>query len=919
MQLVGRDADLATLHGLAEGIAGQGRAVEVRGDPGVGKTALVAELERRLAGARWRVLRAEGVPTEQQLPLAGLHELLRPVLGRAADLREPQRHALETAFGLRVGDVDFFRVALAALDLLSRVATDAPVAVLVDDAHWLDRASAEVLAFVARRIAPEPVLLAVSTRPFPDDPFEEAGLPVLDLGPLDEDSARTLLDRVAPQLAPALREHVLGAAAGNPLALLELPRTPQRIPTARTGSEPVTLSARLEKAFAARVGDLPARTQDLLLLCAVNDSPRLSEALAAAEGLTGSRSDVADLDPALNAGLARVEGQQVGFRHPLVRSALVQSCSPGRRQAAHAALAVVVRADPDRYAWHRAECALGPDEGIAGELEAAAHRAHRRGSALGAVAALERSAQLSATPTTSVRRLLRAAEIACETGRGDLTRRLLDRIGPVVGSTPHRLRYAAVEESCDERMQGGAARVLACVALADEARDGRDVDLALRFLMRAAARCWHLDLGPAVEQQVLAALDRLPVGATDPRGLVTRAYTSPFTHGPGIARALAGWPIRHDDDPGDLLLLGYAAACVGASREADTICARAADGLREHGRLALLAEALSLQAWAALRRGRLDVVEEVARECAEVAADTGQPIPRAAALAALAAVAGIRGDEAAATDLADRAERLAVAGRNTIGLAVTQVARGLIAATAGRPDEAFEHLEQLCSRAGRAHQRMQACWALGSFAEAAAQAGHPAVARAELDRWQAVASADAPPGVDLALRHARAVLAAPEEADDAFRAALAADWGDRPFEHGRLLLAYGRWLRREHQVSGSRTQLRAARDAFVRADARPWADRARRELRAAGEGGRSSPAGALDRLSPQERQIARLVADGLGNREIGQRLYLSHRTVGSHLYRMFPKLGVSSRAQLARLVSGPPGHGPDVGTASDRP
>src|SRR5438270_507735 len=241
MQLVGRDADLAVLEGLASGITARGEAVELRGQPGVGKSAVLAELDRRLAGARWRVLRSEGVPTEQRLPLAGLHKLLRPVLGRATGLRGPQRDALETAFGLRLGDVDFFRVAIATVDLLSEVATEAPLAVLVDDAHWLDRASAEVLAFVARRVMPDPVLVVISARPFPGDPFEAAGLPVRDLEPLDEASARALLDRVAPDLPPALREHVLGAAAGNPLALLELPRTAQTIPTPRAGSDPVTL------------------------------------------------------------------------------------------------------------------------------------------------------------------------------------------------------------------------------------------------------------------------------------------------------------------------------------------------------------------------------------------------------------------------------------------------------------------------------------------------------------------------------------------------------------------------------------------------------------------------------------------------------------------------------------------------------
>jgi len=901
MALVGREPELAALEGMVTGVEERGRAFVVRGESGVGKSALLAELDRRVTGAGWRVLRTEGVPTEQRLPLAGLQKLLRPVLGEGDRLRPAQREALETAFGLRDGDAEIFRIAVAAAELVSLVAGNRPLAVLVDDGHWLDRASAEVLAFVGRRIAPEPVLLLVGCRPFANDPFAEAALAELVLQPLGRDSAAELLDSVAPGLDPLQRRRVLDTAAGNPLALLELPEVLGSIPPAGS-AEHLPLTDRLERAFADRAGDLPARTRDLLVLSALNDSPRLSESLAAAHRLTGSPHSLHDLDAAVAAGLVRLDAQHLRFRHPLVRSALVQSTSPGRRQSAHAALGSVVRDDPDRRAWHLALSTVGPDDEVAADLEATADRAFRRGSAQGAVDALERAARLSGAASDRSQRLLRAAEIACETGSRELTRRLLDEARPGIRSTSERLRYAAVEDLTDESLGGGAGRVEALVALADDARRIPDVDLALRFLMRAATRCWHLDFGAEVEQRVLDALDRLPGEDGDARRLVIRAYTSPLQHGVEIARAVAERSVRPEVDPGDLLLLGYAAACVGASREADTICARAADRLRELGRLTGLVEALSLQAWAALRRGRFDVVESVARECAQVAADIRRPIPQAAALAALAAVAGIRGDTARATELATGAEQIAVSGRNTIGLAVTQVARGLIAASAGRPDEAFEQLEQLCSPDGRAHQRMQACWALGSYAESAAQSGHAEQARAELEVWERSAPPARTPGVALALCSAQALLAAPEATDDAFLLVLAMDWTDRPFDHGRLLLAHGRWLRRHHRVAESRSSLRAARDAFARTGAQPWAERAQRELRASGEAAPVTSAGAVALLSPQELQIARLVAEGLGNKEIGRRLFLSPRTVGSHLYRMFPKLGISSRAQIARAL-----------------
>jgi DNA-binding CsgD family transcriptional regulator len=902
--LVGRAPELAVLHRALDGAVTRGCALLLRGDPGVGKSALLEAVAGGAADRGWRVLRTDGTPAEQRLPLAGLHKLLRPVHSAIGGLPRSRRETLEGAFGAAEADLDVFRVALATLDLLSAVAAAAPVALLIDDAQWLDQASAEIFAFVARRLEADPVLLVAASRSGDAQPLLEAGLPELAIGPLDGATAVTLLDRTSPVLGAATREAVLDVAAGNPLALLELPRSLPAIDVDEPVDRDLLLSRRLERAFLGRAREMPPATQDLLLLAAIHDSDDAAEVVAGATLLAGSLRTVEDLDPAVADGLVRMSGSALHFRHPLVRSAVQQGMPAGRRRSAHAALASVVADQADRSAWHRASAVLGYDESAAAQMDAVAVRAQRRGSVSGALQALVRAAELSESDAARGRRLLRAAEVAAESGRSGEGRVYRERSRSLLVDPHDRLRLAAVEEVTDESMGGGAARVDALIGLADDARHHGDGDLALRFLLRAAMRCWHLDFGPDVEQRVVAATDRLQLDDRDPRRLVIYAYAAPFDRGADVIQALTDRSPRDDDDPADLLMLGYAGACTGAYAEAEIYCSAAADGLREQGRLVLLAEALSLLTWSTLRRSRWQVALPAAEECVRVAHDIGHPVPEAAGLAALAAIAGMQGQVARAETFAVRAEQLATATRNTIGLAVTHLARGLRAAGQGRYEEAYDQFWHLYDPSDPGRQRMQACRTIAHLAEAAARTGQLSEARAELAAFEPLASRTPALGVQVAVRAARAVLAEPEDAEAAFTAALAGDWRDWAFEHGRLLLAHGRWLRRHQRVRESRGQLRAAVDAFVRSGAVPWAEQARRELRAAGEAAADTtgPATAWAQLSRQETQIARMVIDGLSNKEIGERLYLSPRTVGSHLYRMFPKLGVTSRTQLARAL-----------------
>lgn len=418
-RLYGRDRELGVLSNLVDGASEGGGAVVVRGEAGIGKSSLMAESRTHAAARGMRMLAISGAQPEAQLPFAGLHQLLQPLLGQLDGLPPPHRAALEAAFGLRdTVAPDLFLIALATLDLLVEAAQPAPLLLIADDAHWLDRPTCDVLTFVARRVHFEPVVLVLAVREGIDNPFEAAGLPELLIGPLDDASAGALLDAHAPGLSPAVRDPLLQAAAGNPLALVELPVAlgPERLAGQGLHAERMPLTARLERAFAARVRDLPPQTRKLLLVAAANDSDSLAEVLHAGTLAGEDPAVLGDLGPAVSARLVEVGNATITFRHPLVRSGIYQQADSVERQAVHAALSEVLVREPDRSVWHQAAAAIGPDEQVAVRLEEAASRAHRRGAVMTAVAAMERSAALSGEPPARGERLIRAAQLAFELG-----------------------------------------------------------------------------------------------------------------------------------------------------------------------------------------------------------------------------------------------------------------------------------------------------------------------------------------------------------------------------------------------------------------------------------------------------------------------------------------------------------------------
>jgi DNA-binding CsgD family transcriptional regulator len=664
------------------------------------------------------------------------------------------------------------------------------------------------------------------------------------------------------------------------------------------------LTARLERAFAARATGLPAPARSVLLAAAIDDEADLTEVLAVARSLAGPALPADAVDPAVSAGLVAADQVSIRFRHPLVRSAIYQQASAPQRRAAHAALAAVLAGQPDRRAWHRAAATAGVDEEVAAELEAAASRAHRRGAVQVALVRQRRAAMLTPDPGRRAARLLRAAEIGFELDRRDVVDRLLTEAEQYRPGRLQRAWIAWIREMSYDGIPGDAQRLRNLVQVADQTRLAGDTDLALNLLLGATVRYWWADPGEPARELVVAAAERAGAAECDPRLLAILAACSPISRGGDILARLTRVAASDVADPQRAFLLGGAAHAAGDVERAVMFLSGAADGLRAQGRLALLARALGVQANAAIQLGNWAMAVTTADEGARLAEETGQPIRLAVAKTSQAQLAALRGQCDVADALISEVERTAIPGRISILLAITQLARGISALSARRYAEAYENLRRMFDPADAAFHPRELFAAIPYLAEAAAHTGRTEEARAVLAGLEPLAALTPAPKLHVGLAYARAALAAADDAQPLFDAAFAATAGRWPHDRARLELLYGSWLRRHRRVTESRVPLRAARDWFDTHGLNSWADQARQELRAGGETSRRRAPNAWDRLSPQELQIARMAAGGLSNRDIGERLYLSHRTVGYHLYRIFPKLGITSRSQLHAALEG---------------
>jgi DNA-binding CsgD family transcriptional regulator len=898
--LLGRLEEQQLLTSLLDDVSIRGQALVLRGEPGIGKSRLLSEAAGEARDRGMTILTTAGVQSEAHLPFAGLHQLLRPVRGRAADLPSVQHAALDAAFGM-TDEVapEHYRIAMAALDLVSDVAADAPVLLVVEDAHWLDRPTSDALAFLARRIESDPILLLAATREGYPSVLLDAGLPEHTLAGLDEVTAAALLDAAAPDLPLVARTQILRGAAGNPLALLELPTVAGRHEGQQSASGGLPLTERLEHAFAARVADLPEGTRLVLLVAALNDEDTLSEILRAAGAVAGTQLDVDAAASAAEAGIVDTDLQSIRFRHPLIRSAIAQSAGLADRRRVHEALADELGDHPDRRAWHRAALLSGEDEDVAVELEQAGTRARQQGATPVAVTAMRRAAELG-KPSSRSRRLLCAAGFAVELGRPDVVVPLLDEVSRLDLGVLDRARVTWVEETALTRPLDGK-RFAALIAAAEQAGAAGDHDLHVSLLWLVASRAWWVDPGPEVRRALIDAARRLgDADAEDPRVFAVHAYADPLGHAGGVLARLerAALDAGHVDTDA-ASFFGPAALVVGAFDLGNDFLATAIHGLRTEGRLGHLPRLLTLHSSMAARIGDWDVALPGAEEARRLAQELGEPQWQAAADTVVSLVAAMRGDEEQALLMAAQAEAVAEPVGANITMAFAQFGKVLAALAGGRHADAYAYAERLFDPNDSAYHPVISSWLIADLADAARHIDRVDAARERVA--QVAASAGERPGTWIAvgLRHANALLAESAEAGDRFDEALAGDLSRWPFQRARIQLAYGQWLRRQRRVANSRAVLRAARDTFDALGCTQWGDQARGELRASGERSRRRAPEARDQLTPQELQIAQLAGEGLSNREIGQRLFLSHRTISTHLYRVFPKLGITSRSELS--------------------
>ena len=899
-ELVGRSAETERIDAIFNRLGRGGDALLIRGDPGIGKSALLRHARLRADAAGIRSLLTTGVESEAELAFAGLHQLLQPILGIREMLPDRPRRVLEAAFCI-AGDLepDLFRVALAAHQLVCEAAESGPLILIADDAHWLDQSSLGALAFIARRLELEPVAFLAAARSGYATRLAEGGLPTIELGRLSAEAAANLLDRGAPGLHPVVRARVLAAAAGNPLALVELARSlpPEAGIHEQLSFPALPLTVRLERAFTARLDELPAHTRACLLAAALDGRASLDEVVRCAAAVAGNVVSVSAVDPAVEVGLVEIDAQELRFRHPLIRSALRQKATVAQRIATYAALAEVV-VDPERKLWHRAMAAVGCDEDLAADLEDYAEAARRRGAMTVAAPALERAAALTAEPRRKGKRLVRAAEVADELGLADVARRLLQQADSLELEPLETARLAWLRQMIngDVWFEKGAARLF--VSIAGQMLSGGDADMALRSLVPIAHRCWWTRTQNRTRRYLVDTAQGMGAADDDPRLLAVMAMAHPEVTGPSVLERISGIEPQELADPLGAMYVGIAAEKAGDFALGARLLGRAVNRLREQGRLGMLTQALVHYAWAATYSGDWGAAAAAAAEAARLAADTRQPQFGVTSQLLSAVVEGLRGRDAHLDEVLASPEQMLVATDSGPMLAPAHMARAASALGDGRHDDAFRQLWPIFDESAPAFHRFMRWPVVLDLVEAGVNSGNSGRLTGVLLDLEEVARRAQPPILVAGLTSARPLLADDREAEALFAVALGQDASGHLFLRARTLFSFGRWLRRRRRSAEARQPLRDAVALFDALGATRWSERARHELRATGERiGRRVP-DARDRLTAQELQIAQLAAQGLTNREIGERLFLSHRTIGGHLYRIFPKLEIAGRAQL---------------------
>jgi DNA-binding CsgD family transcriptional regulator len=850
-----------------------------------------------------RIARAAGIESEVELAFAGLHQLCAPFLDRIERLPGPQRDALATGFGLSPGEPpDRFMVGLAVLSLLADVAEDEPLVCLIDDAHWLDRVSAQTLAFVARRLLAERVAMVFAVRE-PSRAQELDGLRELSVSGLGDADAGALLDSViSGPMDEQVRDRLVAETHGNPLALLELPRglTPTELAFGIGLPDAMPLTSRIEEGFLRRIEPLPLDTRRLLLAAAVEPVGDATLLWRAAERLD---IGVDAASAAEGAGLIEI-GAQVRFRHPLVRSAACRAAEVHDLQEVHGALAEVTDPDldPDRRAWHRAHAATGPDEAVAEELEHSAGRAQERGGLAAAAALLEEATRLTLDPARRAGRALAAAQAKHQAGEPDAALALLNiaQAGPF-----------------DELQQARVDLLRAKIAFVS--RRGND---APPLLLKAGRRLEPLDIGLARETYLEALSAAVIVGRLS-RGAdvveiaqAARAATAPsspsrasdllldglallITDGraaatPLLKRAVSAFR-SPDLSTDEALRWGWLAGRVAQTLWDDesweVLCAQHVRLARQTGALTVLPISLRSRIFVHTFWGELDNGATLAAE-ARVVSDT---IGTKLAAYGTVALAALRGGEAETSEMIEATIEDVTSRGEGMGLGISHFLAALLYNGLGRYAEALTAAESACE-----YEDLGVfTWALAELVEAAARSGEREVADAALQRLSQSTLAGATEWALGVEARSRALVSDDDAAEPFYREAVERLGRTRVrVELARAHLLYGEWLRRANRRLDAREQLRSAHDMFAAMGAEGFCERARRELLATGETARKRTPETRDDLTAQEAQIARLAGDGRTNPEIGAELFISPRTVEWHLRKVFTKLDVSSRKQL---------------------
>ncbi|MET9232406.1 AAA family ATPase [Lentzea sp. NPDC003310] len=917
--LVGRKQELARCEEMLADTCPGGQVVLIEGDAGIGKSTLVGAVARIAAERGFRGLHCRGVQSETTSGFAALHELLQPLLDRLPALPAGQRRALEVALGFAEGPPpNRLLVGLAALGLLEEYAAEQRVFVVVEDAQWLDASTAQTVAFMARRLVTTSALMIVTMRPDSSelalDAQENTVAEVIrsvvsvemPLGPLSDEESEELLREQRPALDDHVRQLVLAESSGNPLALVELLGASEGEPrrASLAGDRWWPLTRRLEQAFLSGVSRLPERSRRLLLLVVAAPESSLAQLMTAADA-AGLGLD--DLAPIERARLAALAGDQVVLRHPLVRSAVYGAASLSERSAAHRLLAVAAT-DPDRAAWHAAAAVAGFDDEVAAELEIVSVRARARSANTEAVSALRRAAAISSSTVDRTRRLASAAEIARQSGAIEDSVRLV-REAWASADDPEVLTLLALTQvalTMSALLPGRSTEDL--LGLVDRlAGPTGDENAAQRLRVLATASVVHRVQGlpDGLRDRLLRAID---VAAGQDGGLLAligRAMLAPAEHAPAVRAQLPGLlevvreshlstdAERRPSQPQIIIGLGLMTEAVHDLTAASDCWSLGVDHFHRTG-------APGDEAWTLHERARIRIVLGELQEgladagfAHQVAGDLGLRTVAAFSAITLAMAHAWRGDNARASALLSH--RTDTTGTdNLVGFRTrASWVTGAVALNENRHEDAWAALV-----AARGHPGM-GLWSLGDLTEAAVRAGRTDEVRPLVESAQAEAAVFRSPHLDNLVHRSLAQIG--DEPERHFEAALAAQ-SPAVLEVARTRLAYGQWLRRARRILHAREQLSVALRAFEAAGARPWADLAASELRAAG----STLAGSTDRkrtdaeslLTPKELQIARLAAAGMTNKEIADRIYVSHRTVGAHLYKIFPRLGVANRAQL---------------------